>query len=104
MPACSAPAMSRASSVDVGSATSTRPPSRRRPAARAAVRALRRGAAVIRKLSRQPAHDVDVEAGRRPVEAERRRLEADLAEARRRRARQTHDRLSEAVVRAGIAH
>lgn len=36
---------------------------------RAAVRVLRRGAAAIQKLFRQPAHDVDVEAGRRQIEA-----------------------------------
>ena len=71
---------------------------------RAAVRALRRGAAAIRKLFRQQRPEVDVEAERRQLEAERRQLEADLADARRRRAQQTHDRLSETATRTGIAH
>ena len=71
---------------------------------RAAVRALRRGATAIRKLFRKRRPDADVEAERRQHEAERHQLEADLADARRRRARQTRDRLSEAATRTGIAH
>ena len=78
---------------------------------RAAVRALRRGAAAIRKLFRKHRPEVDVEAERRQLETERRRLDAerrqldaDLADARRRRTRQTRDRLDEAVTRTGIAH
>ncbi len=71
---------------------------------RAAVRALRRGAAAVRKLFRKHRPEVDVEAERRQIEAERRQIEAGLADARRRRARQTRDRLSEAVTRTGIAH
>ena len=53
---------------------------------RIAVRALRRGAAAIRNLFRKHRPEVD-------VEAERRQLEADLADARRRRASQNHQRL-----------
>ena len=78
---------------------------------RIAVRALRRGAAAIRNLFRKHRPDADVEAERRQLEAERRQLEAErrqleagLADAPRRRARQTRDRLSEAVTRTGIAH
>lgn len=78
---------------------------------RIAVRALRRGAAAIRNLFRKHRPDADVEAERRQLatkrqqfEAERRQLEAGLADARRQRARQTRDRLSEAVTRTGIAH
>ncbi len=44
-------------------------------------RALRRGAAAIRKLFRQHRPEVDVEAERRQLEAERRQSEADLADA-----------------------
>ena len=78
---------------------------------RIAVRALRRDAAAIRNLFRKHRPEVDIEAERRQLETERRQLKAerrqldeDLADARRRRARQTHDRLSEAVTRTGIAH
>ena len=71
---------------------------------RAAVRALRRGAAAARELFRQHRPEVDVEAARGQLEADRRQSEADLADARRRRAWQTHDRLSKAATRTGIAH
>ena len=65
---------------------------------------LLRGAAAIRKLFPGPAPDVDLEAGRRQLDGARRELEADLAEARRRRTRQTHERLREAAVTAEIRH
>ncbi len=78
---------------------------------RIAVRALRRGAAAIRKLFRKHRPEVDVEAERRQLEterrqldAERRQLDADLADARRRRAWQTRARLDKAVTRTGFAH
>ena len=71
---------------------------------RAAVRPLRRGAAAIRKLFRKHRPEVAPEAERRQFETERRQLEARLADARRRRARQIRDRLSEAATRTGIAH
>ncbi len=78
---------------------------------RIAVRALRRGAAAIRKLFRKHRPEVDVDAERRQLEterrqldAERRQLDADLADARRQRAWQTRARLDKAVTRTGIAH
>ena len=56
---------------------------------RAAVAVWLRSTATIRKLLRRPPPDVD-------IEADRRRLDADLAAVRRRRTEQTRERLTKA--------
>ena len=84
---CVRTVLASASNCDAATAPSACPLARR--LGRAAVAVWLRGTAAIRKLLRRPRRDID-------RETDRRRLDAELADARHRRTEQTRERLTKA--------